>query len=122
MQSSMADVLQEEYITTAHAKGLSASTVREKHAARNAILPVLSRLVISLPYLLTGIVIIESSLGWPGMGTTLWNSLYWQDMPLVMDMLLIVGLLSLVARLVLDVLIAYLDPRIRYGQRDPSLV
>lgn len=122
MQSSMADVLQEEYITTARAKGLPASTVREKHAARNAILPVLSRLVISLPYLLTGIVIIESSLGWPGMGTTLWNSLYWQDMPLVMDVLLIVGVLSLVARLVLDVLIAYLDPRIRYGQRDPSLV
>jgi peptide/nickel transport system permease protein len=114
MQSSMTDVLKEEYINTAHAKGLSASTVREKHAARNALLPVLSRLVISLPYLLAGIVIIENSLGWPGMGSRMWNALYWQNMPAVMDMLMIVGVLTLVARLFLDVLSAYLDPRIRY--------
>jgi peptide/nickel transport system permease protein len=114
MQSSMTEVLKEEYITTAHAKGLPISVVRDKHAARNAILPVLSRLVISLPYLITGVVIIESSVGWPGMGTSLWNALYWQNMTVVMNTLLIVGFLSLFARLVLDVLNAYLDPRLRY--------
>jgi peptide/nickel transport system permease protein len=114
MQSSMTDVLKEEYINTAHAKGLSAPQVRDKHAARNALLPVLSRLVISLPYLLTGIVIIENSLGWPGMGSRMWNALYWQNLPVVMDMLMIVGFVTLVARLFLDVLSAYLDPRIRF--------
>jgi len=119
MQSSMTEVLKEEYITTAEAKGLSATTVREQHAARNALLPVLSRFVISLPYLVPGVVIIESSVGWPGMGTAMWNALYWQNMPVVMATLMIVGLLSLVARLILDVIIAYSDPRIRYEQQRP---
>jgi peptide/nickel transport system permease protein len=122
MQSSMTEVLKEEYINTAHAKGLSPSVVREKHAARNALLPALSRLVISMPYLITGVVIIESAVGWPGMGTAMWNALYWQNMPLVMAVVLIVGVLSLVARLVLDVVIAYSDPRIRYDQKQPSAV
>ena len=121
MQSSMTEVLKEEYVNTAHAKGLPASTVREKHAVRNALLPVLSRLVISMPYLVTGVVIIESAVGWPGMGTAMWNALYWQNMPVVMAVVLIVGVLSLIARLLLDVLIAYLDPRIRYDFREPSL-
>lgn len=120
MQSSMTEILKEEYVTTAHAKGLPASEVREKHAARNALLPVLSRLVISMPYLVTGVVIIESSVGWPGMGTAMWNSLYWQNMPVVMAVVLIVGVLSLVARLVLDVLIAYLDPRVRFYDQQPT--
>jgi len=81
MQASMRDVKNSEYIQTARAKGLPESTVRDLHAARNALLPVLSRLVISLPYLITGVVIIESSVGWPGLGTNLWNALYWQNMP-----------------------------------------
>ncbi len=117
MQASMDDVMKSEYINTAKAKGLPDSVVLERHAARNALLPVISRLVISLPYLITGIVIIESSTDWPGMGTKMWNALYWQDMPLVMATLLIVGILSLVARLLLDVITAFLDPRIRYGEK-----
>ncbi len=117
MQSSMTDVLKEQYIETARAKGLPASIVREKHAARNALLPVLSRFVISLPYLLTAVVIIESSVGWPGMGTTMWNALYWQNMPVVMAILVLIGILSLVARLILDIVIAYADPRVRYDQQ-----
>jgi peptide/nickel transport system permease protein len=121
MQASMTEVMKEEYINTALAKGLPAAAVRKKHAVRNALLPVLSRLVISLPYLLTGIVIIESSVGWPGMGTAMWNALYWQNMPVVMAGLLIIGVLSLVARLVLDIVIAYLDPRIRYGGQQPRM-
>jgi peptide/nickel transport system permease protein len=121
MRSSMTEVLKEEYVTTARAKGLPASTVREKHAARNALLPVLSRLVITLPYLLTGIVIIEDSLNWPGVGSWMWLSLYWQDIPVVMGILLVVGFISLVARLFLDILAAYLDPRIRYAETQPRL-
>jgi len=117
MQSSMDEVMKSEYIVTARAKGLPDSTVRERHAARNALLPVISRLVISLPYLITGVVIIESSVDWPGMGTSMWNALYWQNMPVVMNTLLLVGIISLVARLFLDIITAYLDPRIRYGEQ-----
>jgi len=73
--------------------------------------------VISLPYLLAGIVIIEDSLNWPGLGSFMFLSLYWQDIPVVMGILLFIGLLSLIARLFLDVLTAYLDPRIRFGRR-----
>ena len=119
MQASMRDVKNSEYVQIARAKGLPESTVRDLHAARNALLPVLSRLVISLPYLITGVVIIESSVGWPGLGTSLWNALYWQNMPVVMDTLLIVGIITLGARLLIDVIAAYLDPRIRY--QDPQI-
>jgi peptide/nickel transport system permease protein len=133
-RTNMLDTLKEEYITTARAKGVPEKEVRDKHAARNALLPVLSRFVISLPYLLTGLVIIEYSLGlsgtgsvvrlrgmfantemsWHGMGWAFYNALYLQDLPLVMGVLFVVGLLAIVARLVIDVLHVLLDPRIRY--------
>jgi peptide/nickel transport system permease protein len=114
MQASLQDVKNMEFIQTARGKGLPESVVRDRHAVRNAILPVLSRFVISLPYLLTGVVIIESSVGWPGLGTNMWNALYWQNMPVVMNTLLIVGVISLLARLIIDLISAYLDPRIRH--------
>ena len=91
------------------------STIRERHAARTALLPVLSRLFISLPFLLAGIVIIEDSVNWPGMGGMMFNSMYWQDIPTVMGVLLMIGVLALAVRLLLDVIAAYLDPRIRFS-------
>jgi peptide/nickel transport system permease protein len=115
MQSSMTEVLKEEYVNTARAKGLPENTIRERHAARTALLPVLSRLFISLPFLLAGIVIIEDSVNWPGMGGMMFNSMYWQDIPTVMGVLLMIGVLALAVRLLLDVIAAYLDPRIRFS-------
>lgn len=115
MQTSMMGTLKEAYIATARAKGLPEREVRNKHAARNALLPVFSRLVISLPSLLTGLVIVEDVLKWPGISGALFTSLYQQDIPMVMGALLLVGVLSVIARLVLDVLYVYLDPRIRYN-------
>jgi peptide/nickel transport system permease protein len=116
MQSTMTEVMKSEYIQTARAKGIPDKVVREKHAARNALLPVISRFFVSLPYLLAGIVIIEDSVNWPGMGTTMFNSLYWQDIPVVMGFLLMIGVLALIIRLLLDVIAAYMDPRIRFGE------
>jgi peptide/nickel transport system permease protein len=121
MQSTMTEVMQSEYIQSARAKGLPESVVREKHAARNALLPVLSRFFVSLPYLLAGIVIIEDSVNWPGMGSMMFSSLYWQDIPVVMGFLLMIGVLALVVRLGLDVLAAYMDPRIRFEDRQVSV-
>lgn len=113
MQTSMRDTLNEEYIRTARGKGLPETKVRDRHATPNAIIPVFSRMVVSLPYLLTGIVIIEAAVDWPGMGYQLYNSLYQQDMPVVMAIMLIVGLISMAARLVFEFLELYLDPRLR---------
>jgi peptide/nickel transport system permease protein len=114
MRTSMTDTLKEEYITTARAKGLPNRVIRDRHAARNALLPVLSRLVVSLPYLMTGLVIIERALGWPGLSGALFDSLYNQDVPTALGALLVVGVASAIARLMLDVTAAYLDPRIRF--------
>jgi peptide/nickel transport system permease protein len=116
MRTSMADILEEEYISVARAKGLPERIVRDKHAVRNAILPVVSRLIITLPYLMTGVVIIEDVFNWPGLGSQLWDSLYQQDMPVALAILLFVGLFSILARIVLDILLAYFDPRLRYTQ------
>ncbi len=113
MRTSMSDHREQEYVNVARAKGLPERVVRDRHASRNAILPVVSRLIITLPYLFTGVVIIEDVLEWPGLGTALFDSLYQQDMPMVMAMFLMVGALTLVARLVLDVILAALDPRLR---------
>ena len=120
MRTSMTDTLKEEYITTARAKGLPDPVIRDRHAARNALLPVLSRLVVSLPYLMTGLVIIESALDWPGLSGALFDSLYNQDVPTALGALLVVGVASALARLLLDVVAAYLDPRIRFESAAPG--
>ena len=116
MQTSMTDTLYEEYIFAARAKGLPEGTIRDRHAARNALLPVLSRLIVSMPYLLTGLVMIEDAIGTGGLGSVLFGALNTQDIPVVMGALVIIGVIALIARLSLEIAIAYLDPRIRVGQ------
>lgn len=113
MQSSMTDTLYEDYIFTARAVGLPERVIRNKHAARNAMLPVLSRFIINLPYLMGGLVMIERALGFGGVGTLLLSSLESRDTPAFMGIFVFIGILAVVARLVLDIMIAALDPRIR---------
>jgi ABC-type dipeptide/oligopeptide/nickel transport system permease component len=115
MRSSMKDTLYDEYVFVARAKGLPEHVVRDKHAARNALVPVLSRLVVDIPYFLSGLVIVEDSMGWRRgtMGSLLFNSVRSQDVPVEMGCLLAIGVVALVARLALDVTAASLDPRIR---------
>jgi peptide/nickel transport system permease protein len=113
MRTSMMDTLHEDYVITARAKGLAERVVRDRHAARNAFLPVLSNFVVGLPYILTGMVIIERSVDWPGMGTAIFGALENQDMPVILGALLAIGLLSMLTRLGLDIAYALLDPRIR---------
>lgn len=118
MRTTMMDTLHEDYVIVARAKGLPEAVVRDKHAARNAFLPVLSSLVVGLPYMLTGLVIVEQAVGWQGMGSALFSALVAQDMPVVLGGLLAVGVLSLLVRLGLDIAYAVLDPRIRYNRAE----
>ena len=113
MRTTMVDTLHEQYITTARAKGLSPAAVRDQHAARNALIPVASRMVVSLPFILTGMVMLERALDWDGVGNTLFLALARQNVTLAVGAFLVIGAFSLTARLVLDVLVLYLDPRLR---------
>jgi peptide/nickel transport system permease protein len=113
MRTTMVDTLHEDYIQTARAKGLPEHLIRDHHAARNALLPVMSRLVISLPFLLSGMVMIEEVLHWDGIGSALFYAVGTQNIPLAVGMFLVIGVLSLVARIALDVIQAALDPSIR---------
>jgi len=115
-RASMMETLREDYILTARAKGLSSKTIRDKHAARNALLPVTTSLVISLAFLIGGGVVTETVFSWPGMGQTLLTAALQEDIPLVIGSFTFIAVLALVAHIVVDVLYMYLDPRIRVGE------
>lgn len=125
VESAMDGVRDEQYILAARAKGLRHVDVRDHHAARVALLPALSKFVVSLPFVLTGLVIVEfsfsvpshygASLYFPGLSIVLFRALEARDFPLVMGGLLFIGMISIGARVLIDVLHAALDPRIRYG-------
>jgi peptide/nickel transport system permease protein len=114
-RNSMLETLREDYILTARAKGLPEKTVRDKHAARNAMLPVVTSLVFSLAFALDGGVITESVFSWPGMGRTLVGAVQTSDIPTAIGGLVFTGALALTAHLVADILYVYLDPRVRYS-------
>lgn len=114
-RNSMLETLREDYITTARAKGLPEKVIRDKHAARNALLPVVTSFVFSLAFAFSGGVITEGVFSWPGMGEVLLISALTQDIPTMMGALIFTGVFALFAHLVADILYAFLDPRIRYG-------
>ncbi|MBU1225871.1 MAG: ABC transporter permease [Actinobacteria bacterium] len=115
-EAAMEEAIDDDYVTTARAKGLEERQIRDRHAARAAILPVLSRLVVSIPYFLAGLTILEQVFNVPGgLGNLLFGAVRNQDNAVVVGTLVVVGVFSLLARLVMDVLYAVLDPRIRYG-------
>jgi peptide/nickel transport system permease protein len=114
-RQTMLETLGEDYIQTARAKGLPENVVRDKHAARNAMLPVVTAVIIGLPFTLSGGIVTETIFSWPGMGLTLLTATNSEDVPLVMGVFSFIGVLSLVAHLVADITYAFLDPRIRYA-------
>lgn len=112
MQAGMVTTLYDDYITTARAKGLRERTIRDRHAARNASLAVVARLAVSIPYLLTGLVIIEQAVGFDGVGRFLFTAIDNQDVPLAVSTLAVIGVITVVVRLGLDILTGVLDPRV----------
>ncbi|MCE2502394.1 MAG: ABC transporter permease, partial [Dehalococcoidia bacterium] len=113
-RNSMLETMREDYVMAARAKGLPEKLVRDRHAARNALLPVVTSLVYSLIFAIDGSVIIEGVFSWPGTGLTLLEAVRSEDLPLVMGSMVFIGLFSLLAHVIVDVLYVYLDPRIRY--------
>ncbi len=112
-RTTMLGSLGEDYILTARAKGVPDKVVRDKHAARNALLPVVTSLVLALSGVIGGGIVTETIFSWPGVGLVLLNAVTGKDIPLAVGGLAMLAVLSLVAHLIADVLYAFLDPRIR---------
>lgn len=113
MRSSMLNVINQDYITTARAKGLSERVVIYKHALRNALLPLITLLGFSIPGLIGGSVIFETIFAIPGMGQLFYQGTMSRDYPVVMGILVIGAFLTLVGNLIADISYALADPRIR---------
>jgi len=114
MRSSMLDTLKEDYILTARAKGLTDKDVRNRHAARNAALPVVTGVGLSLAFSINGGALTETVFTWPGIGRELVFAVSHSDYPLAQAAFLLIAIVVLLSNVIVDVLYAYLDPRIRY--------
>jgi peptide/nickel transport system permease protein len=115
MRTSMLDVIRLDYVTAARAKGLSERSVIVRHVVRNAGLPVLTIVGLQLGTMLGGAVIVESIFGWPGIGLFSLQSVLNRDFPLVQAAVTVAASLTVVLNLTVDMLYAWIDPRIRYS-------
>ncbi len=113
MRASMLDVINQDYIRTARAKGLSRRRVLIHHAMRNALLPMITLAGLQLPTLLSGALVTETVFTWPGMGRLFLDSLGYRDYPVVMGLLMFSAVLVLVGNMLADVLYVVADPRVR---------
>ena len=114
-RSSMLEVLRQDYVQTARSKGLQERVVVYGHALRNALLPVITVVGLQFGTLLGGAVLTETVFGWPGMGQLLVDSIFARDYPMVQGITLTFSTLFILVNLVVDLLYAYVDPRIHYG-------
>jgi peptide/nickel transport system permease protein len=113
MRASMLDVISQDYIRTARAKGLRRRAVLVHHALRNALLPMITIAGLQLPTLLGGALVTETVFTWPGMGRLFLDSIGYRDYPVVMGLLMFSALLVLIGNLIADLLYSIADPRIR---------
>lgn len=116
MRQSMLNTISQDYIRTARAKGLTEKQVLYKHALRNALLPIITILGLSIPGLISGSVILETIFSIPGMGRLMVESVFARDFNTIMAGLFISALLTLAGNLIADIIYVYADPRIRYGR------
>ena len=114
MRSSMLEVLRQDFVRTARAKGLRERAVIAKHAFRNALIPIITIVALQLPSLFTGAIMTETVFAYPGMGRLYYNAMTQSDWPVVMAILFITAILVVVSNLAADVAYSAVDPRIRY--------
>jgi peptide/nickel transport system permease protein len=113
-RSSMLDVVEEDYIRTAHAKGLSEEVIVWKHALKNAMIPIITVIGIQFGGMMGGSVVIESVFAWPGVGKLMVDSILTKNYPVVQGGLLLMAVIVSVINLIVDITYGLLDPRIRY--------
>jgi ABC-type dipeptide/oligopeptide/nickel transport system permease component len=116
-RSGMLEVLSQDYIRTARAKGLAEVAVTTRHAVRNALVPIVTVVGLQVGGLLGGAVMTEAVFAWPGVGTLVLESILKRDYPVVLAALIMVATAFVLINLVVDLLYGYLDPRVRAGRR-----
>jgi len=117
-RGSMLEVLSNDYITTAYAKGLPEFKVITKHALKNALIPVVTLIGLDLGALMGGAILTETVFSWPGVGRTIYLAVLQRDAPVVVGGTIILVLIFVVMNLIVDILYAWLDPRIRFEQKE----
>ena len=115
-KSALTEVIRQDFITAARAKGAGPAAVMWRHALRNALIPLITLLGITIPYLLSGSVIVEQIFQWDGVGLLYYDAILARDYPVVMALTVVTALVTLLANVVADVLYAFADPRIRLGE------
>ncbi|MFB6221908.1 MAG: ABC transporter permease [Halolamina sp.] len=114
-RSSMLETYRENYITTARAKGVSEEGIVYRHALRNAMLPTLTVIAFQVGYAFGGIIIIEQIFSWPGIGSLLFSAILERDLPVIQAAVIAITVVFVGSNFIVDMLYAFLDPRIRYG-------
>ena len=114
IRSQMLEVINQDYIRTAYAKGVPRRGVIANHALKNASLPLVTLIGLDLPFLFSGAVVTETIFAWPGMGRLFWDAAQDTDVPVIMGILLITAVLVIVFQIITDIAYTFLDPRIRY--------
>ena len=114
-RSSMLEILRQDYIRTARAKGASEGSVNYRHALKNAILPVITVIGIEAAFLIGGLIVTETVFNIPGVARFLVEALRWRDYPIVQNLVMLIAVVVVVANFTVDMLYAAIDPRIRYG-------
>ncbi len=117
-RSSMLETMSNDYITTAFAKGLSPGMVIGKHALKNAMIPVVTLVGLNLGTLMGGAVLTETVFNWPGVGRAIYHAILERDTPVVIGGTLVLVMIFLILNLIIDIVYAYLDPRIRFDRRE----
>jgi peptide/nickel transport system permease protein len=115
VRASMLEVIRQDYVRTARAKGLAETVMLRRHALKNAAIPLVTLIGLDLPRFLSGSIVVESIFAWPGMGRLFWEEAQRTDIPVLMAVLTFTSVMVVVFNLVADVAYAYLDPRIRYA-------
>jgi peptide/nickel transport system permease protein len=115
-KSAVSEVIRQDFITAARAKGAGTIAVMWRHAFRNALIPLITLLGLTIPYLLSGSVIVEKIFQWDGIGLLYYNAILARDYPVVMALTVVTAVLTLIASVVADVLYAFADPRVRLGE------
>jgi peptide/nickel transport system permease protein len=118
MRASMIDVLQQDYIRAARAKGVSERMVIFKHALRNSLIPVVTVAGLNFGYLLNGSVIVETIFSWPGIGNLIVSAILSKDYPVIQGCVLFVAVIFVLVNLAVDISYAYLNPKIRYENKN----
>ena len=113
MRSSMVDVLRQDYIRTARAKGLKERKVVLVHALRNAILPIVAMVGLDIGIFMSGAVVVESVYGWPGIGQLAWQAIQVIDIPIIMGVTLTAAVAIVIGNLLADLVTPFIDPRVR---------